>query len=63
MKALVDGKIVELTEEQEKELINIQFPQEVTDKQRISALESAIADLSVMLAGGVDNGWVYQNTV
>ena len=49
-KAFIDGKIVELTEEQEKEFDNILVSQIVTDKDRISALESAIADLAILLA-------------
>ena len=59
MKAFTQGKIVELTEEQEKEFLdsvkNIPVDKSVTDKDRISALESAFADLAVMLVGGVNN--------
>lgn len=56
MKVCIDGKIVELTEEQIKEFDKSKVPQKVTDKDRISALESAIADLAVMLVGGAENG-------
>lgn len=55
MKGLINGKIVELTEEQVEEINAIKIPQEITDKQRISALENAIADLAVMLVGGISN--------
>ena len=55
MKAFIDGKVVELTEEQIEELNNVQAPHMVTDKQRISVLENAFADLAVMLVGGINN--------
>ena len=59
MYAYIEGKVVKLTEKQEKafaeELENIKASQVVTDKDRISALESAIADLAIMLTGGVDS--------
>ena len=55
MKALVDGNIIELTEEQIEEMKKGMTPYKVTDKQRLSALESAIADLAVILAGGTNN--------
>ena len=56
MKVCVDGKIVELTEEQIKEFDKSKVPQKITDKDRISAIENAIADLAVMLVGGTENG-------
>ena len=56
MKGLINGKIVELTEEQIKEFDSVETSQEITDKKRISALESAIADIAVMLVGGAENG-------
>lgn len=63
MKAFIDGKVIELTEEQIEEFNKVQVPQIITDKQRISALESAFADLAIMLVGGAENDWVYQNTI
>ena len=60
MKSIVDGKVVEMTEEMIKEMDEVTASlKEITDKQRISALESAISDLAVMLVGGVNNGWVH----
>ena len=50
MKAFIDGKVVELTEEQITELNNLRAPQIITDKDRLSAIESAIADLAILLA-------------
>ena len=55
MKAFIDGKVIELTEEQIEEFNKVQVPQIITDKQRISALESAFADLAIMLVGGAEN--------
>lgn len=56
MKAYVNGKIVELTEAEEKEFIEeikkLHFKPTVTNSDRISALESAIADLAIMMAMG-----------
>ena len=54
MKAFINGEIVEFTEKEEQEFLEeiskIETPQIVTDKQRISAIESAIADLAILLA-------------
>jgi hypothetical protein len=57
MKGLINGEIRELTKEdiEELKLNSNQVLETITDKQRISALESAIADLAIMLTGGVDN--------
>lgn len=52
MKALVDGKVIELTEEQIEEMKKSMTPYRVTDEQRLSALESAMADLAIMMATG-----------
>ena len=53
MKAFIDGEVVELTEEQVNELNKIPVLQIITDKDRISALESAITDLAMMITGGM----------
>lgn len=54
MEAYINGKIVKLTEEQKNEFIKelemLKVPQEVTDKDRIFALENALADLAILLA-------------
>ncbi len=59
MYAYIEGEVVKLTEKQEKafaeELENLKASQVVTDKDRISALENAVADIAVMLVGGVNN--------
>ncbi len=59
MKALINGKLVEVTEEEimefAKQFDNIKTPQTVTDKERISALEQAITDLASQIMGvGID---------
>lgn len=55
LKGLINGKVVELTEEQIAEINAMKVEPTITDKQRISALENAIADLAVMLVGGISN--------
>ena len=55
MKGLINGKVVELTEEQIAEINAMKVEPTITDKQRISALENALADLAVMLVGGINN--------
>lgn len=55
MKALMDDKVVELTPEQVEEFNEIPIRCVITDKDRISALENAIADIAVMMVGGVSN--------
>lgn len=52
MKAFIDGKVVELTEEQITELNNLRAPQIITDKDRLSALENAFAEFVLSLTGG-----------
>lgn len=60
---LVENQYVELTEREIEEITNTQVAQKVTDNQRISALESAIADLAIMMAmGGSTDAWFYWNT-
>lgn len=55
IKALIDDKVVELTPEQVEEFNKIPVSHFVTEKQRISALESAIADLAILLSQNLDN--------
>lgn len=58
MKAIINGVIRDLTPEEEtkiKESCEKENSQ-ITDTNRISALESAIADLAVMMVGGANNG-------
>lgn len=52
MKGLINGEIRELTKEEIEKLNNIQLPQIITDKQRISALENAFAEFVLSLTGG-----------
>ena len=47
---IVDGEIIEITEEMVMEMENLKLIKTVTDKDRISAIESAIADLAILLA-------------
>ena len=55
MKGLINGEIVTLSEEQIKEFgLDQKIERTPTDKDRISALENALADLAVMLVGGVE---------
>ena len=58
MKGLFNGVVRELTQEEETNLIEMcdKEKAKVTESQRISALESAITDLAVMLVGGTENG-------
>lgn len=55
MKGLVNGQVVELTEEQIKEF-NFNFDKKdnpiPTDKDRLSALENAFAEFVLSLTGG-----------
>jgi hypothetical protein len=55
LKGLINGEVVELTEEQIAEITAMKVEPIITDKQRISALENALADLAVMLVGGISN--------
>lgn len=41
----------------------IQDKNKPTDKDRITALENAMADIAIMLVGVEDNGGVHQDTV
>lgn len=56
MKCMVNGKVIEMTEEMIEEMNNETLQPIITDKDRISALENAFADLAVMLMGGISNG-------
>lgn len=56
MKCMVNDETIEMTEDMIKELEKCKPIKTVTDKQRISALESAVADIAVMLVGGAENG-------
>ena len=56
MKCMINDETFEMTEDMIKELEKRKPAKTVTDKQRISALENAIADLAVMLVGGAENG-------
>jgi hypothetical protein len=56
VKGLINGEIVELTDEQIKFFgLDKKVDSTPTDSQRIAALENALADIAVILAGGVDN--------
>lgn len=55
LKGLINGEVVELTEEQITEITAMKVEPIITDKQRISAIENALADLAVMLVGGISN--------
>jgi hypothetical protein len=57
MKGLFNGVVRELTQEEETNLREMCDKEnaKVTESQRISALENAIADLAMMLAGGANN--------
>ena len=67
MKKFFNGAIIELTEEEEKnflkEIEDLKSIQNISDKSRILALEKAIADLAIMLVGGISNDWIYKNTI
>lgn len=49
MKALIDGVLIELSQKDIDNFNSIKITKSITDKDRISALENAIADLAVML--------------
>lgn len=60
MKKLVNNEYVEMTPEEISEFEKRQeelnaLPKIPTDKDRIVTLENALADLAVMLVGGVNN--------
>lgn len=55
MKALIDGVIVELSQEEIDAFNNIQITEEVTLEKRISSIEQAITDLAIQTMGvGID---------
>lgn len=56
MKILVNGIVTEISEEDVKRIEDAISNRKITDKDRISAMESAIADIAVMLVGGTENG-------
>jgi hypothetical protein len=49
MKIIVNGVVTEISEEDVKRIEDALSNRKITDKDRISALENAIADLAVML--------------
>lgn len=55
MKCVIDGQFVEMTEEMLAEMETNKPIVKVTDKDRISALESAITDLAMMITGVSSN--------
>lgn len=55
MKALFNGNVIELTEEEREKLKNVQLSKIITDKDRLSAVETAIADLAILLSQNLDN--------
>lgn len=50
MKAYINGELVELTSEEEAELLNNKVMPKITAEERVAAIESAIADLAILLA-------------
>lgn len=50
MKIFVDGVATEISEEDVKRIEEALSNRKITDKDRISAIESAIADLAILLA-------------
>ena len=50
MKCMINDETFEMTEDMIKELEKRKPAKTVTDKDRISAIESAIADLAILLA-------------
>ena len=52
MKAYIDGELVELTKEQEDELMKIVVKPQITIENRVETIETAIADLALQQLGG-----------
>ena len=50
MKIFVDGVATEISEEDVKQIEEALSNRKITDKDRLSAIESAIADLAILLA-------------
>lgn len=51
MKMIVDGELVEMTDEQSEEIKDSKIQKTVSQEERMKALEMAVADLAVKMIG------------